>query len=100
MLEDRIVWNFIDDVETSFLRSDMKKPSELLKEKMYFYNNPENDSLKRVQAKVDKTKELMVNNFEKLLERGTRLENLQEVTSEIEEGSLTFLFDICRCKRI
>jgi hypothetical protein len=78
----------------------MKKPSELLKEKMYFYNNPENDSLKRVQAKVDTTKELMVNNFEKLLERGTRLENLQEVTSEIEEGSFDLLFDICRCKRI
>jgi t-SNARE complex subunit (syntaxin) len=84
------VWNFLDDLEITYSRSDTKNPTNLIKEKLLYYNNPENDHVKLVRTKIDYVKELMVNNFEKLLERGTRLENLEEITNEIKEGAKEF----------
>jgi vesicle-associated membrane protein 7 len=87
---DRIVWNFLDDLEVSFMKSDMKKCTELIKEKLIFHNDPQNDSINRVQNKVNSLKELMISNIEKLLDRGEKLQDMEDITNEIADSAKEF----------
>lgn len=89
-LQDRIVWNFLDDLSSAYQKSDMKKPSNLIKEKLFYFNNPYNDKINSVQNKVDLLKEKMIQNVQDLIGRGEKLVELEGVTDEIAEGAKEF----------
>eukprot|EP01023_Acetabularia_acetabulum_P021132 TRINITY_DN21058_c1_g1_i1.p3 TRINITY_DN21058_c1_g1~~TRINITY_DN21058_c1_g1_i1.p3 ORF type:complete len:123 (-),score=13.44 TRINITY_DN21058_c1_g1_i1:173-490(-) len=58
---------------------------------MTFYStNPNADQLDRMRMKVSNVKEVMVSNIQKVLERGEKLDNLQNKTDELEEQSNVF----------
>nr|CCA21993.1 vesicleassociated membrane protein putative [Albugo laibachii Nc14] len=58
---------------------------------MDFYNeNPEADSVTRVQRQIDDVKEVMVENIEKVLDRGEKFELLVDRTDKLNRQSVKF----------
>jgi vesicle-associated membrane protein 7 len=90
----RIVFAFLDDLETQFLRQRPEHHStnlkNLLKSRMAHFNNPENDKISKLQGKIDDTKSVMIENIEKVLARGESLERLVDITEQLEEDSKYF----------
>jgi len=56
----------------------------------YFNNNPEADKIKSILQQVDEVKEIALSNIDKLLEREGRLEELTEMSEELETSSGEF----------
>lgn len=54
------------------------------------FNNKENDSISRIQGKIEEVKGVMMENIDKVLDRGEKLDILVERTDELAEHSLTF----------
>jgi vesicle-associated membrane protein 7 len=63
-----------------------------LRSRMEFYSNSENslDSIAVVQSKIDDTKQVMVQNIEKVLERGEKIELLVTKTDKLASESARF----------
>jgi synaptobrevin family protein YKT6 len=62
--------------------------AELLKQ----YQNPQQvDQLMKIQADVDETKEIMVKNIDKLLDRNEKLEDLVAKSDDLSLQSKTFM---------
>ncbi|KAL0484076.1 vesicle-associated membrane protein [Acrasis kona] len=98
----RICWAFIDDLETKFLQ--MRSPSQgqvkkLIKDRVVFFNDPANDKIIKLQNKMDDLKGVMVDNFDKILDRGDKLEMLQQSTDDIVDGSIEFRRNTGKVKR-
>ena len=53
-IKQRVSWSLIDEVENETLKNNLDK--NLLKEKVKFYNNPDNDKIQRLQNEIDKGK--------------------------------------------
>lgn len=94
MTAKRVAWAFVDDMESEFLRlnnpNNTGRVKALIKDKMNFWNDPSNDKISNLRNKVDEVKDVMIDNIEKVLERGDKLENLTEVTSDLENNANIF----------
>jgi len=99
----RIAFAFLDDVKNRFLsmyrasyRDAMtfgmnEEFSRVLKKLMeYFSYDPSVDKIGNVQKKVDETKKIMVENIERVLDRGERIELLVSRTEHLEDSSYKF----------
>ncbi|DAZ97331.1 TPA: hypothetical protein N0F65_003695 [Lagenidium giganteum] len=63
----------------------------VIRRQMEYYNaNPEADSLTRVQQQIDDVKDIMVENIEKVLERGEKFELLVDRTDKLNRQSVKF----------
>lgn len=51
-IKQRVCWNLIDEVENETLKNNLDK--SLLKEKLKFYNNPDNDKIQKLQNEIDR----------------------------------------------
>ena len=51
------------------------------RERLYYYNSPDNDKLALIKGNIDATKNIMLENLDKLLERGEKIELLVEKTN-------------------
>jgi vesicle-associated membrane protein 7 len=98
----RICWAFIDDLETKFLQMRSPSPSQikkLIKERVQFFNDPNNDKIIKLQNKLDDVKDVMIDNIEKILERGDKLDNLQQATDDIADSANDFRRGTGKIKR-
>ncbi|KAF0973640.1 hypothetical protein FDP41_008067 [Naegleria fowleri] len=96
----RICYNFLDDLETQFKRqgfdneglsnSHFKPISNIIKDRMAHYNNLENDKIYKLKNQIDATKDVMISNIDKVIERGERLDVLAEKTDELQDHAFTF----------
>jgi len=111
----RIAFAFLEDIRTRFLavyKSTYKAAiafamneefSRVLKRQMeYFSYDPSVDKITQVQKKVDETKKVMVENIERVLDRGekiellvTRTEQLQDQSYKFQEGSRSLKWSFC-----
>lgn len=65
--------------------------SRVLHQQMeYFSSNPNADTLTRVRGEMNEVRTVMVENIEKILERGDRIELLVDKTSTIQDSSFHF----------
>lgn len=65
--------------------------SPVLREKIDFYNtNPSSDNIARVQAQIDSVKDVMVENIDRVLERGERIELLVDKTDKLNQQAFKF----------
>lgn len=67
-------------IDRSFLKSEME----------FFSTNPEADKIRRVQAQVDDVKEVMLDNLDKILTRGEKLEDIDRKTDDLRDQSNLF----------
>mmetsp|Transcript_21485 Transcript_21485/g.54152 ORF Transcript_21485/g.54152 Transcript_21485/m.54152 type:complete len:219 (+) Transcript_21485:105-761(+) len=56
----------------------------------YYSKDPAADKLSQVRAQVDETKGIMVENIDKLMDRGERIELLVEKTNDLDQQAYTF----------
>lgn len=71
-----------------------------MKEKMdYFANNPNADAISRVRGGIADVKNIMIENIEKVLERGERFELLVEKSSQLGQEAFIFKKEARRLKR-
>jgi len=99
----RIAFAFLDDVKNRFLavyKTSFKDAlpfamneefSRVLQRQMeYFSYDPSVDKIALVQKKVDDTKKVMVENIERVLDRGEKIELLVSRTEQLQDQSYKF----------
>lgn len=99
----RIPFTFLDDIRSRFRKqfgegADLalafslnESFSPVLMQTMEFYNHdPASDSLTKVKSELQDVKGIMVQNIEKVLERGERIELLVDKTDRLNQTSFKF----------
>eukprot|EP01088_Endostelium_zonatum_P001992 TRINITY_DN12413_c0_g1_i1.p1 TRINITY_DN12413_c0_g1~~TRINITY_DN12413_c0_g1_i1.p1 ORF type:complete len:225 (+),score=26.46 TRINITY_DN12413_c0_g1_i1:70-744(+) len=99
----RVPFSFLEDVRTIFvsqLRNSYKSAGELglndvfsrtLKDRMHFFNtDPEADKYRKIMGDIEIVKDQMIGNIDKVIERGGKIEQLQENAQRLETKSFTF----------
>jgi len=96
-IKQRVCWNLIDEIENETLKNNLDR--SLLKEKLKFYNNPDNDKIQRLQNEIDKgtyenysyllmtasVRDVMVENVDKILANQETMNGLIETTEELAQ---------------
>ncbi|DBA72146.1 TPA: hypothetical protein ACH3X2_010868 [Trebouxia sp. C0005] len=109
----RIPFAFLDDIRDKFLSAYGPEAaqyavayeyntefSSVLHQRMrYFANDPNADAINRVRGGVAEVKNIMVENIEKVLERGERIELLVDKTDHLQSESFAFKRDASRMKK-
>lgn len=99
---NRIPFKFLEELEKKFLEkygekaktalenslnSEFKKTLRQLQE---FHSNQKNDNISKVKNQIDEVKGIMINNIDKVLERGDQLDQLVVRTEELTNVSQDF----------
>lgn len=73
--------------------------SRVLQQRLVFFNtDPSADAINRVKGELNEVKTVMVENIEKVLDRGERLELLVDKTDHLQHESLAFKREARRLK--
>lgn len=101
----RIPYAFLEDMKQNFnAKYGTEKPlkaiafsmneefSKIIKDRMEYYNspNPNVDSIGAVRNQIDEVKDIMVQNIEKVLERGEKIELLVDKTDRLSKQAFKF----------
>ncbi|KAF9559998.1 Vesicle-associated membrane protein [Mortierella alpina] len=100
----RIPFAFLQDVKQKFLEQygreralesllpySMNEFSKTLAAQMeYFSTNPNADRIKQVKGEIEQVKDVMVQNIERVLERGERIELLVDKTDNLNQQAFAF----------
>ena len=98
----RVPYAFLNDVRDRFLSSgvDWKNSRELglndsfqrvLADRMHFYSHdPDADKINKVKQEVGKAKSVMMENIDKVIQRGENIEVLVDKTERLDMSSQTF----------
>jgi vesicle-associated membrane protein 7 len=99
----RIPFLFLDDVRAKFQAAYGERAttaiafamntefSRVLQDRMdYFNDNPEADSLAKVKGQIEDVKGVMVDNIEKVLARGEKIELLVDKTEQLNQSAKKF----------
>mmetsp|Transcript_15962 Transcript_15962/g.17722 ORF Transcript_15962/g.17722 Transcript_15962/m.17722 type:complete len:264 (+) Transcript_15962:31-822(+) len=99
----RIPFAFLDDIKSRFastyggrghtahayeMNADFARVLE--KQMDYFSNNQNADRIRSVKGKINEVNKILVQNIEKVLERGESIELLVDATERLNTGSLNF----------
>lgn len=61
-----------------------------LKRETDFYSDPKNDKINKIKNEIGQVKDIMIDNIEKILERGDKIDNLIVKTEGLEKQSSQF----------
>ncbi len=99
----RIVFSFLEDVikiwrekyiaiEQSAIAFSLNDTfSPVLRQRLEFYSsNPSADNIARVQSQIDAVKDVMVENIDRVLERGEKIELLVDKTDRLNQQAFKF----------
>jgi len=108
----RIPFAFLEDIKNRFvaqygergktalayaMNSDFSRVLQNLMD--YYSNNPSADKLNRLKGEVDEVKSVMVQNIEKVLERGEKIELLVDKTDSLSQNAFKFKKQSTQLKR-
>ncbi|KAF9392136.1 hypothetical protein BGX21_011094 [Mortierella sp. AD011] len=100
----RIPFAFLQDIKEKFLAQygreqaleslvpySMNEFSKTIAKQMeYFSTDPDADRIKHVQGEIEQVKDVMVQNIERVLERGERIELLVDKTDNLNQQAFVF----------
>lgn len=102
-LKRRIAFSFLEDikkewrsrfssVESSALAFSLNESfSHVLRERMVFFSsNPAADNIGKVQQQIDSVKDIMMENIDRVLERGEKIELLVDKTDRLNQEAFKF----------
>ncbi|CAN1294477.1 Vesicle-associated membrane protein 714 [Linum perenne] len=108
----RIPFSYLEDIHMRFMKNygrvALYAPayamndefSRVLHQQMEFFSsNPTADTLNRVRGEVGELRTIMVDNIEKILERGDRIELLVDKTATMQDGAFHFRKQSKRLRR-
>jgi vesicle-associated membrane protein 7 len=97
----RIPFAFLEDISSTFWKLygtrtqlavayGLNEFRTVLEKQMVTYSAAEADKFKQVQGEIEQVKDVMVQNIEKVLERGERIEILVDKTDNLNQASFAF----------
>lgn len=86
----RICFAFLTRVKSEFILRGGVDRAFLKAEMQFFSTNPEADKIRNVQAQVDDVKVVMLDNIDKILSRGEKLEDIDRKTDDLRIISNNF----------
>ncbi|OIT39327.1 PREDICTED: vesicle-associated membrane protein 714 isoform X1 [Nicotiana attenuata] len=108
----RIPFSYLEDIQMRFMKNYGKVASyapayamndefsRVLHQQMEFFSsNPSADTLNRVRGEVGEIRTIMVDNIEKILERGDRIELLVDKTATMQDSAFHFRKQSKRLRR-
>lgn len=87
-----IVFNFLSALRKGApaLRNNPSGLNNLLKKEANYYSDPKNDKITKIKADIDQVKDVMIDNIDKMIERGEKIESLVDKTDNLATESQTF----------
>ncbi|CAN0900505.1 Vesicle-associated membrane protein 714 [Linum grandiflorum] len=108
----RIPFSYLEDIHMRFMKNYGRVApyapayamndefSRVLHQQMEFFSsNPTADTLNRVRGEVGELRTIMVDNIEKILERGDKIELLVDKTATMQDGAFHFRKQSKRLRR-
>ncbi|KAL8496338.1 hypothetical protein ACS0TY_020154 [Phlomoides rotata] len=108
----RIPFSYLEDIQMRFMKnygrvapyapaySMNDEFSRVLHQQMEFFSsNPNADTLNRVRGEVSEVRTIMVDNIDKILERGDKIELLVDKTATMQDGAFHFRKQSKRLRR-
>ncbi|KAG5485732.1 hypothetical protein LSCM1_07143 [Leishmania martiniquensis] len=92
----RTVFAFLEAVEplvrgsVGVQGSELRNGKKLLQQKMEFYNNPQNDKITALNDDINQVVDVMIDNMDKVLARGDRIDTLHEKSSTLADQAQQF----------
>jgi len=77
-IKQRICWLLINEISQLVTIDDVS-----LKQKLAYYNNPDNDKIQKLQSEVNRVKDTMVDNLDKIMDTSEILFHLVETTGDL-----------------
>ena len=83
-----------DTIKTAVENNMNEEFSKIMEKRMDFYNNdPSADTITHVRGQIKEVKEVMVDNIDKVLGRGEKLDQLAEKTRDLDQQAFIFHSD-------
>lgn len=77
-VKQRICWSLVNEI------SNMETiDNASLKQRLIYYNNPDNDKIQKLQSEVNRVADAMVDNLDKILDNSEILDGLVETSGEL-----------------
>lgn len=98
----RTAFAFLEAVEPLVRNTTTIEPQnckKLLKQKMEFYNNPQNDKISALNDDINQVVDVMMENMDKVLARGDRVDTLHAKAVTLNEQAQTFQTRATQLKR-
>jgi len=90
-LKERFKATYADRGKSALAYAMNEDFSKIMKSVMEYYSlNPNADKINQLKGDVDEVKSVMVQNIEKVLERGERIELLVDKTTELSQSAFKF----------
>jgi hypothetical protein len=91
-IKQRVIFDFLDKIEEMCRDKNLDQLliKEIIKKKMLFYNDPDNDKINSVQKSIDIAKDIMTNNIDAALKRGDRLDTLNTKSENMAASAAIF----------
>jgi len=90
----RICFAYLDKLRSVFNPKFSRDPpsgfKNTIKTEMENYNNPNSDRIRGLQSKLDAVKGTMLENIEKVLQRGVKLEEVLEGSERLSQHAVAF----------
>eukprot|EP00388_Colpodella_angusta_P016218 GDKJ01040190.1.p1 GENE.GDKJ01040190.1~~GDKJ01040190.1.p1 ORF type:complete len:235 (-),score=43.56 GDKJ01040190.1:204-908(-) len=86
-------FNFLTAIKNNCGGGRKKSPQEMhsqLKKDVDFFSDPKNDKITKIRDDIAQVKEIMIDNIEKILERGDKIDNLVAKTDDLKTESTKF----------
>ena len=98
IVEQMIPYAFVQDIHAKFLKAHGNQDlqtndtfSRVLRQQMdYYSNNPDADGFQRVLGQLKEIRHVLMENIDKILERGQKLDVLVEKTRSIRDQNFKF----------
>lgn len=86
-------FNFLTAIKANCGGGRKKSPQEMhqqLKKDVDFFSDPKNDKMTKIRDDISQVKEIMIDNIEKILERGDKIDTLVAKTDDLQTESRKF----------
>ena len=88
-----VAFNFLTAAKANCGGGRRKSPPEIyqqLKKDVDFFSDPKNDKMTKIRDDISQVKEIMIDNIEKILERGDKIDNLVAKTDDLNTEAVRF----------
>eukprot|EP01098_Paradermamoeba_levis_P016651 TRINITY_DN90_c0_g1_i1.p1 TRINITY_DN90_c0_g1~~TRINITY_DN90_c0_g1_i1.p1 ORF type:complete len:214 (-),score=70.14 TRINITY_DN90_c0_g1_i1:225-866(-) len=92
----RVAFAFLERIRAEYMENHKDKKSAgdfkkfLEAEKKFFSENPSSDKINQLQQEVDQVKSIMIQNIDKTLQRGAKLQDIDTQANELAVNTQTF----------
>lgn len=99
-VRDRFFTKYGEGAKTLIAYSAEREFADEMKGRMHYFNSdPSSDRMKVVKANIDRTKDIMIENIDKVLARGEKIELLVNKTQQMSEGAISLRKTAVKVKR-